>query len=63
MIISFHPLFEADKNIIGAGRQPNRDDLAAIHAVDAAILSQGCYQALDEMVRRNPETLQARKSL
>ena len=53
MIVSFHPLFEADKNIICAGRQPNKEDLAAIRAADAVILSQGCYQALYEMAREN----------
>jgi len=53
MIVSFHPLFEADKNIICAGRQPNGADLAAIKSADAVILSQGCYQALYEMARKN----------
>jgi ribosomal protein S6--L-glutamate ligase len=53
MIVSFHPLFEADKNIICAGRQPNEEDLAAIRAADAVILSQGCYQALYAMARGN----------
>jgi ribosomal protein S6--L-glutamate ligase len=53
MVVSFHPLFEADKNIICAGRQPNGEDLAAIKSADAVILSQGCYQALYEMAREN----------
>ncbi len=53
MIVSFHPLFEADKNIICAGRQPNEEDLSAIRAADAVILSQGCYRALYEMAREN----------
>ena len=53
MIVSFHPLFEADKNIICAGREPNGEDLAAICAADAVILSQGCYRALYEMAREN----------
>ncbi len=53
MIVSFHPLFEADKNIICAGRQPNGKDLTAIRAADAVILSQGCYRALYEMAREN----------
>ncbi|MGB9436385.1 MAG: hypothetical protein WCB15_00455 [Desulfobacterales bacterium] len=53
MIVSFHPLFEADKNILCAGRQPNEEDLAAIRTADAVILSQGCYQALYEMAREN----------
>ena len=53
MIVSFHPLFEADKNIICAGREPNGEDLTAIRAADAVILSQGCYRALYEMTREN----------
>jgi ribosomal protein S6--L-glutamate ligase len=53
MIVSFHPLFEADKNIICAGRQPTEEDLSAIRAADAVILSQGCYRALYEMAREN----------
>jgi ribosomal protein S6--L-glutamate ligase len=53
MIVSFHPLFEADKNIICAGRQPNGEDLSAIRAADAVILSQGCYRELYEMAREN----------
>jgi ribosomal protein S6--L-glutamate ligase len=53
MIVSFHPLFEADKNIICAGRNPNAQDLAAIKAAKAVILGQGCYQSLYEMARAN----------
>jgi len=53
MIVSYHPLFEADKNIICAGREPNGEDLAAIRAADAVILSQGCYRALYLMAREN----------
>jgi ribosomal protein S6--L-glutamate ligase len=53
MIVSFHPLFEADKNIICAGREPGADDLAAIMAADAVILPQGCRQSLYEMARKN----------
>lgn len=53
MIVSFHPLFEADRNIICAGREPNAEDLAAINAAKAVILGQGCYQSLYEMARVN----------
>lgn len=53
MIVSFHPLFEADRNIICAGREPNAEDLAAINAAKAVILGQGCYQSLYEMARAN----------
>ena len=53
MIVSFHPLFEADKNIICAGRDPGADDLAAIKAADAVVLPQGCRRSLYEMARDN----------
>jgi len=51
MILSYHPLFEADQNILCAGRRPDDRDLAAIQAAKAVILSQGCYQSLYEMAR------------
>ncbi len=51
MIVSFHPLFEADRNIICAGRLPNSEDLAAIQSAKAVILGQGCYQSLYDMAR------------
>jgi len=53
MIVSFHPLFVADKNIICAGRDPNADDFAAIKAAAAVILPQGCRQSLYEMAAAN----------
>ena len=53
MIVSFHPMFEADKNIICAGRGPDADDLAAVKAAEAVILPQGCRQSLYEMARDN----------
>jgi len=53
MILSFHPLFEADKNITCAGREPGEEDLTAIKAADAVILPQGCYRSLFEMARAN----------
>jgi ribosomal protein S6--L-glutamate ligase len=53
MIVSFHPLIEADQNIICAGREPDARDLAAIRAAKAVILGQGCYRALYEMARAN----------
>jgi ribosomal protein S6--L-glutamate ligase len=53
MIVSFHPLFEADKNIICAGREPDTGDLEAIRAAEAVILPQGCRQSLYEMARDN----------
>ena len=53
MIVSFHPLFEADKNIICAGREPNADDFGAIKAAKIVILPQGCRQSLYEMATAN----------
>ncbi|MGD2100453.1 MAG: hypothetical protein PVG35_23000 [Desulfobacterales bacterium] len=53
MIVSFHPVFEADQNIICAGRKPGADDLAAIKAADAVVLPQGCRQSLYEMATEN----------
>ena len=53
MIVSFHPMFEADKNIICAGRDPGADDLAAIKSAEAVVLPQGCRQSLYEMARDN----------
>jgi len=53
MILSFHPIFEGDKNIICAGRDPGADDLAAIRSADAVILPQGCRESLYQMAREN----------
>jgi ribosomal protein S6--L-glutamate ligase len=51
MIVSFHPIIEAQRNIICAGRQPDARDLAAIRSADAVILPQGCSAALYRMAR------------
>jgi len=53
MIVSYHPLFEADRNLLCAGRDPDAGDLAAIQSAQAIILNQGCYQSLYEMARAN----------
>jgi ribosomal protein S6--L-glutamate ligase len=53
MILSYHPIIEAHRNIICAGREPNAQDLAAIRQADAVILHQGCYPSLYRMVRGN----------
>lgn len=53
MILSFHPIIEADQNIICAGRLPGEDDLQAIRQADAVILPQGCSEALYRMARRH----------
>lgn len=49
MILSFHPCIEGDRNITCAGRSPNGEDLKAIKAAHAVILSQGCSRILYEM--------------
>ncbi len=53
MILSFHPIIEADKNIIVAGRQPDESDLRAIQQADAVIVFQGCSETLYRMARQN----------
>ena len=53
MILSYHPFFEADTNIICAGRVPDANDLALIQSADAVVLPQGCYRSLYEMARPN----------
>ncbi|MFO7559803.1 MAG: hypothetical protein R6X10_13295 [Desulfobacterales bacterium] len=53
MILSFHPCFESDKNIICAGRNPEASDLLEIQQADAVILPQGCRKELFEMARNH----------
>jgi ribosomal protein S6--L-glutamate ligase len=53
MILSFHPCFEADTNLLCAGREPDDKDLSAIRDADAVILPQGCREALYRMARQN----------
>jgi ribosomal protein S6--L-glutamate ligase len=53
LILSFHPLYEADRNILCAGRDPGREELAAIKAARAVILPQGCRESLYVMARQN----------
>lgn len=53
MILSFHPMFPADKNIICAGRLPGDEERTAITAAAATILPQGCRRELYEMARRH----------
>jgi ribosomal protein S6--L-glutamate ligase len=49
MILSFHPIIVADKNILCAGRDPGTEELDAIKQADAVILPQGCRQTLFDM--------------
>lgn len=53
MILSFHPCFVGDKNILCAGREPSAEDLAAIKASDAVVLPQGCHRSLYEMAHKH----------
>ncbi len=53
MIVSFHPIYEADRNIICAGREPGDSDLEAIGRASAVILPQGCGRSLYRMARDN----------
>jgi ribosomal protein S6--L-glutamate ligase len=53
MILSFHPIFNADQNIICAGRKPTPDDSSAIQEADAVILPQGCSQSLYQLACQN----------
>jgi ribosomal protein S6--L-glutamate ligase len=53
MIVSFHPLFEGDINILCAGRDPGPEELSAIRSAAAVILPQGCTRSLFEMAQRN----------
>jgi ribosomal protein S6--L-glutamate ligase len=53
MILSYHPCFVADKNLLCAGRKPNTDDLNAIRSASAVVLPQGCRKSLYEMAQMN----------
>jgi ribosomal protein S6--L-glutamate ligase len=53
MILSYHPCYEADTNMLCAGREPDQKDLSAIRCAAAVILPQGCRKALYLMARRN----------
>jgi len=53
MIVSFHPCFPGDKNILCAGREPDSDDMAVIKSASAVILPQGCKQSLYNMAKNN----------
>lgn len=53
MIVSFHPIFAGDRNLVCAGREPGPEDLNAIRRAHAVILPQGCSRKLYEMARAN----------
>ena len=53
MILSYHPMIEADENRLCAGRAPDETDAAAMAGADAVILNQGCYESLYRMARKH----------
>jgi ribosomal protein S6--L-glutamate ligase len=53
MILSYHPCYEAETNLLCAGRDPDADDLKAIQRAAAVILPQGCRPSLYRMAREN----------
>lgn len=53
MILSFHPLFEGDKHLLCAGRDPGPEELSAIQAATAVVLPQGCRRSLYDMARNH----------
>lgn len=57
MILSFHPCFVGDKNIICASREPDAEDLNAIKKADAVILPQGCKKSLYKIVSDNTSNI------
>ncbi len=53
MIVSFHPLYTAEQNILCAGRDPGPEELKTILQADAVILPQGCRESLYRMATDN----------
>ncbi|MCP4748876.1 MAG: hypothetical protein GY874_22505 [Desulfobacteraceae bacterium] len=52
MILSYNPVIVAQRNLICAGRSPDKTDQAAMASAEAVILSQGCYESLYRMARK-----------
>lgn len=53
MILSYHPCYTADINLLCAGRDPHGKDLSAIRTADAVVLPQGCREPLYKMAKEN----------
>ena len=51
MILSFHPLIDADVNIIVAGRAPGPEEESQVRRADAVILPQGVGRDLYDLCR------------
>jgi len=53
MILSFHPCFAADHQIILGSRKPNEEDMAYIQQSEAVLLPQTCSLKLYEMCKKS----------
>lgn len=53
MILSFHPLYMADRDLLCAGRDPGTMELSAIQEAEAVILPQACRKSLYRMAKDN----------
>jgi ribosomal protein S6--L-glutamate ligase len=53
MILSFHPLYVADHDLLCAGRDPGPTELTVIQEAEAVILPQGCRESLYRMATDN----------
>ncbi|MBF0224756.1 MAG: hypothetical protein HQK76_04800 [Desulfobacterales bacterium] len=57
MILSFHPCYTGDKNLLCAGREPNETDINLIKKASAVILPQGCKESLYEVTKKNCQNM------
>lgn len=53
MILSFHPLYLGERDLLCAGRDPGPTELSAIQEAEVVILPQGCRESLYHMARNN----------
>lgn len=53
MILSFHPCFTADNQVIFGSRKMNKEDVALINSADVVILPQTCSYDLHEACRQS----------
>lgn len=52
MILSYHPCYVGDRNLLCAGRPPDANDASAMAEATAVILPQGCPEALYRLARQ-----------